>query len=161
MSQAARRLNSGKELENKLREALAEDMKRTASFFHRFYDTTSARNMLPTQPGDFLWVFPGAAVLMEAKSTVAGDSLLEMLRGGGDHARTQIAKHKLWLRAGHPTVFWWADLRTGDLEVHSGRRVVRAFNDKVPCTALLTGCLATIPGLLAELRHRLERGDDE
>ena len=103
--------NDGKLLERKLQEGLQRFTEQRPSFFHRFYDTRSARGLLPAQPGDFFWLLPGIpAILIEAKSTEEGTPLRDLI----DPA--QVGKHRLWRRAGHLTYLVYLQLDKDELQ---------------------------------------------
>lgn len=110
--------NDGKYLEERWQEALQEFATGNPSYTLRLYDAHAARGMLPAQPGDFIWTMPGAAVLVECKSTEKGEPLKKLLD------KQQIAKHRLWHRAGHPSLFVYGDLTTMESHLYDGRDVV-------------------------------------
>jgi len=65
---------------------------------HRFYDSRSAGSYLPNQPGDFLLVINGQAVLVEIKTSEKHSSLSSCF--SSHVSKTQLAHHRLWMRAG-------------------------------------------------------------
>lgn len=111
--------NDGTRLQGILQQALQAFQERTPSFFHRFADTRSARAFLQVQPGDFLWLLPGLpAILIEAKSTEVGASLVSLMTSG------QCGKHRLWHRARHTSAFVYADFSRDLLEWHDGKQAL-------------------------------------
>lgn len=116
--------NDGKRLEHKVQEALVKYAKSFPSFMYRFYDTRSAGSFLPAQPGDFFLLTPKQCFLIECKSSELGTPLLRMANAKTKTASTQRAKHKLWRRAGHATLYVYLDLRTERLEWHNGSYVL-------------------------------------
>lgn len=120
-------------------------------FGHRFPDTKSARgNFIQSQPGDFFLLVPGGSLLIECKSTIAHASLLA-LAWHGVVGKRQIAKHRLWQRAGHPSLYLYGDLVNKTFEWHTGDKVISKQH-----APLLFGCFkdleASIPKLLGLLK---------
>jgi len=78
---------------------------------HRFYDTRSAGDYLPSQPGDFMLLLGGVVILLELKSSEEHNSLRSCFSSAVPS--TQIAHHRLWHRAGSQNwfLFWGADGR--------------------------------------------------
>ena len=123
--------NSGELLEGKVRLALKTLQSKTKAFGHRFPDTKTARSgILPPQPGDFMLLVPGKAVLIECKSTNANTSLLSMAHKG-DVGKRQIAHHRLWNRSGNPSLYLWLDIKSGLIEIHLGSNVVDKLDKPV------------------------------
>lgn len=112
--------NDGKWLENSLQGALKKYCQQYPAIYHRFYDTHSARNPLPTQPGDFLLVTEGRTYLLECKSTVISTNIKTLAR----RTPAQIGKHKLWLRAGGLSRYVYLDLLLDKLVLIDGRELV-------------------------------------
>lgn len=113
--------NNGVYLERKLSESLAAWCRENKGFFYRFYDAKAARNLFPNQPGDFFWLIPGQAILLECKSTQTGENLIDLLE------QKQVAKHRLWLRAGHSTLFLYYNHLQDTFAFYWGEQVVTAF----------------------------------
>lgn len=147
--------NDGKVLEKALQDALADYQKRHRAKWHRFYDTHSARSILPQQPGDFMLLVPGASILIEAKSTDDGTPLLDMIRSSKS-GRTQIAEHRIWHRAGHPSVYIWGDLRTKEALVYDGPQVVAAYLNRAQVAPVLEGVIGGVMTLLDALVLRAQ-----
>lgn len=138
--------NDGKKLEKELSKALKEYCQGNHAYIHRFYDTRSASgNFLPAQPGDFLLLVPNFALLIECKSTQTGETLLSLAKKN----KAQLAKHKLWLRSGHPAVYLHLDERCDVLEWHDSSRVLAGENSPV-----LFGRLTDIGFSLKTFRSR-------
>jgi hypothetical protein len=124
-------VNDGDYLQAKLYSALADYVRYQPGFKYRFYDTKSTRgSFLPAQPGDFFLLVPEACFLIECKSSVAGVSLLSMAFKGAV-GKNQIAKHRMWHRAGHPSLYLYLDLASNRIEWHTGVNVVNKKNQPV------------------------------
>ena len=116
--------NNGEILQDKLQRTLSQFTSKNKGFDYRFYDTKTARSgFVPAQPGDFMLLIPNNAVLIECKSTKVGTKLLTMAHKG-NVGKLQIAKHRMWHRAGHPSLYLHLDLKTDAIEWHSGKNVV-------------------------------------
>jgi len=125
--------NNGKALEGQITAALKAYQADHAARCHRFADTTAAGGkFLGPQPGDFMLLVPGFSIMIEAKSTDCGAGLLSLIRSSAN-AKKQVAQHRMWHRAGHPSWYWWADVTAGEFRVYDGREVVRAqFGEAAP-----------------------------
>lgn len=111
--------NDGTALQDKVQAALKAFCETRKAFFYRFPDTKAARGRyLPAQPGDFMLLLPGRAILIECKSTEVSAPLKKLLDPG------QCGKHRLWWRSGHPSAFVYGDLQRNWVEWHDGRAVV-------------------------------------
>lgn len=110
--------NDGTKLESKVQDALKAYCANHLALWYRFPDSKAARNLIVNQPGDFMMTLPGAAILIECKSTWDGATFWSLLDA------TQLAKHRLWMRAGHPTTFFYANLRKGEVVLYRGDAVV-------------------------------------
>lgn len=123
--------NTGDKTQSLLAEALKTFCRHNPAFAHRFYDTKSARGaFIPGQAGDFFLLHPGQCLLLECKSTNIGESLIT-LAFHGPVGRKQIASHRLWHRAGHDSYYLYHDIRTGRMEWHNGKNVVKKIADPV------------------------------
>lgn len=128
--------NNGKWLEQAVDKALKAFQAEKPSFYHRFYDTTSAGGFLPAQPGDYFWLLPNTpAILLEVKSTEKSAPLRSLIKPG------QGGKHRLWHRSGHRSAFIYGDKVSGLLEWYWGEAV------------LSTGTGELAPGWRGELQH--------
>lgn len=119
--------NAGKFFENKVSQVFREWCVQNHGFFYKFPDTYMARNVLSTQPGDFLWLIPDKAILLECKSTEIGANVWDMAK----KTQTQMAKHRLWHRSGHPSAYLHCDLRSREVSVVSGLDVIEGNKNKV------------------------------
>lgn len=118
--------NNGKKLEARTTLTLKELTSKTRANYHRFTDKTQAMSgFVPAQPADFLLLVPGKAILVECKSTTSGTSLIAMAH----QEKTQIAEHKKWHRAEHPSIYVYLNLGTDRLEIHNGKNVVKKVNE--------------------------------
>lgn len=138
--------NDGSFLQNKLQGALKEHCKTFPCYWFRFYDSKSARGFLPAQPGDFLWLLPGQAVLIECKSSTREKTTLVSLAHHGPVGKCQLAKHKLWHRAGHPSIYLYYNIPEDRLAWHNGKDVIA--KDK---TTIFQGTLKALPESLRYL----------
>lgn len=142
--------NDGKLLEGKLQTALQDFMTNKPSFYYRFYDTQSAGNYLPAQPGDFLWLIPGVpAILVEAKSTEAHATLKKLVKP------EQRGKHRLWIRSKHLAAFVYADLVKDKMQWITSPSF---FNDKKPLP-LWEGSLDDASKMLEHIHKLYINGD--
>lgn len=93
----SRQRSYGKRFEREVHTALKELEQTRSLLVHRFYDTYSAGDYLPAQPGDFLIIYKGIPILLELK----GSCIHESLRACFSSAVTpnQIGSHILWNRA--------------------------------------------------------------
>lgn len=116
--------NDGTYLQDKLQEVLKTFTEYNRGFFYRFYDTKSTQGgFLPAQPGDFFLLVPAAGILIECKSTEVGTPLTTLAHHGKVGKR-QIAKHRMWHRAGHPSLYLYYNFKTKIFEWHKGESVV-------------------------------------
>lgn len=116
--------NNGEFLEGKLKAVLKVIQTNSRSFGHRFPDTKTAKSgIIPCQPGDFMLLVPGKAILIECKSTNANSGLISMAHKG-DVGKRQIAHHKLWHRSGNPSIYLWMNIKRDIIEFHDGKNVV-------------------------------------
>ena len=116
--------NNGELLEGKLRLALKTIQAKSYSFGHRFPDTKTAKSgMIPPQPGDFMLLVPGKAILIECKSTNANSGLIGMAHKG-EVGKRQISHHKMWHRSGNPSIYLWMNIKRDIIEFHDGKNVV-------------------------------------
>lgn len=133
--------NDGAYLQDKLAEAMKDYTANNKGFDHRFPDTKSARgNFIQAQPGDFFLLVPGSSILIECKSTVANATLLS-LAWHGTTGKRQIAKHRLWQRAGHPSMYLFGNLSDGrrkaTFEWHTGLNVINKINTPISSGGLI------------------------
>lgn len=145
------KVNDGKLFEGKVKNALQAFCNTYPAFYHRFPDTHAARGWLPAQPSDFLWAIPTDVFLLECKSTDKGEPIWRLLDDG------QLGKHRLWHRAGHPSLFLYADLHTKATEVWGGVDIVQfAHARKRPVEPILTGTMDNIAQLLTQIYNPTE-----
>ena len=91
----------GHEFQDLVQKNLLDHMRKAKSYTMRLYDTKSAGNFLPSQPGDFISIYQGLPILVEAKSSSKVSSLSQSraaLTSLFDNE--QLAKGRLWVRAG-------------------------------------------------------------
>jgi penicillin-binding protein-related factor A (putative recombinase) len=139
--------NDGKALEGKLSKALKTFEAKTKAFHYRIPDTSAARKgILPPAVGDYILLIPGKAVLIECKSTVTGIPLLTLAHKN----KVQIAHHRQWHRAGHPSLYLWYDIEVDKIEYHTGELVVQKVH-----YPLFTGKGREIQPALKEILEKL------
>lgn len=116
--------NDGTYAQDKLQAALKAYCQAHKGFYHRFPDTKSAGmfTFLKPQPADYLFVFPGCSLLIECKSTKVGERIVTMAHHG-EVGKRQVAKHKLWHRAGHPSLYLLYDYTLERFKFYDGRDV--------------------------------------
>lgn len=118
----------GKEFEGKLQVEMSARMQKSRAYCHRLYDTKSAGNYLPSQPGDFIYLVRGTAMLLEIKSSAKYPTLAGKRTPVTDlFDNEQIAKMRLWARAGGATVVVFMDQATNTIEVWDGKDVVQVY----------------------------------
>ncbi len=108
--------------EDKTRDKLKEIQETKPSAFHRFTDSKAAKTIVAAQPGDHMLLIPNKAVLIEEKASTKHESFrscLTMIEN------KQIAFHRIWHRAGHPSlVLFYSDL-TDKIEIWDGTLVAK------------------------------------
>lgn len=123
--QSMKKVNDGTKIQDKLYSAMKSYVSTNPGFVYRFYDTKSAGSYLPAQPGDFFLLVPGGCLLIECKSSASGIQLLTMAH----KSKVQIAKHRLWHRAQHYSLYVYHDTRNDKVEWHLGSYVVNKMNN--------------------------------
>ena len=142
--------NDGSYLQDELAEALKHYMSYYPAFYWRWPDTKSARgNFLKAQPGDFGLLIPEHCFLIECKSSVVHASLLSLAHHG-KVGKNQIAKHRMWHRSGHYSLYLYGDVTHDTYEWHSGQNVVRKINKP-----LMVGSIPQLKHKLPELLKRI------
>lgn len=129
--------NDGKRMEAKLQTALMELQKTCTAYVHRFYDTHSARNLLPNQPGDFMVLVPDKCLLIEVKSY--GEDMTP-----SQFQARQLAKHILWRRAAHPSWFVIHNTSTDLVKIVDAREIEEFTVSGDPYTPLWVGDFSLI-----------------
>lgn len=153
--------NDGKELERLVSKELSAHKSANNSHFIRFYDATSSGGGAGHRnAGDFQWLLPGAAVLIECKSTVRGDMDFYKLMMLSKKNIGQMARHRLWHRAGHPSIYIYADIVGGVVIVYGGCSVVAAIDNKDPfmLSILAVKGLNSLEGLFNEISDKVKQG---
>ena len=112
-------INTWQDLERVIENFLKERQKTMPLFFHRFYDTRSSGNYLPSQPSDFLVIHNGKTHFIEAKFSEVHESL----RSGFANAvrAEQTASARLVKRAGANYVFLFYSKVANHFEVWDGK----------------------------------------
>ena len=108
--------------EDKVRDALKEIQQAKPATFHRFTDSKAAKTIVAAQPGDHMLLIPDKAVLIEEKASTKHESVRSCLTMIDT---LQIAFHRKWHRAGHPSiVIFYSDL-TDRIELWDGTLVAK------------------------------------
>ena len=98
--------NSWKEFHDLVWDAINVLKTEQGAFSYAFPDSYAARGQfMQAQPGDMMLLWPRRAILIEVKYSEVHLDILSMLKSEGAHAKRQLAKHRLWHRAGHPSLF--------------------------------------------------------
>ncbi len=117
----------GHDFQDAVQGVLSELPETTPTFFHRLYDSRSAGGYLPSQPGDFICLHKGRAVLIEAKSSGELESLAEGRGFTNLFDSFQVVKMRLWTRAGGAAFVIFQHHQTGDMEVWDGNYIAECF----------------------------------
>ena len=117
--------NDGKQAELIVRNALKYlECNRRATFI-RLYDTTSAGNLLPEQPGDYV-VHMGVGCLLEVKSSIEHGTLSACTMRS-TFSRGQMLGAKLWLRSKAAALVIFHKKGDDFVELWETCRVIEAF----------------------------------
>ena len=116
--------NDGTILQDRVQEILEHLQRYAPAFAHRYTDTKAARNFVRPQPADFLFACPLGVYSIECKSSV--EPTLAKAWKNDERHRVQIAKHRLWMRAGQKSLFFFWHVGSAVIDVHPGERVVEA-----------------------------------
>lgn len=118
----------GKDFEGKVQDYLRSMERKRRVITLRLYDTRSAGNYLPAQPGDFVTVAHSKPFLIEAKSSEVHRSL------AGKRAPLtslfdpeQVAKMRLWKRAGAKVWVIFQSQETKLIELWDGAYIGECF----------------------------------
>jgi len=118
----------GKDFEGRVQEGLQSFMSKKKTVTLRLYDTRSAGNYLPAQPGDFVTVYEGRPALIEAKSSTACESLSNDRKALTSlFDKEQIAKMRLWHRAGSSVSVIFKCHHRDLIEVWDGSYIAECF----------------------------------
>lgn len=118
----------GKEFEGEVQDELQSYQARHPTVTLRLYDTRSAGNYIPSQPGDFISVYFGNVNLLEVKSSLS-HCTLEGKRAPLTELfdAEQVAKMRLWHRAGANVWVIFKDQNSDHIEVWSGNYIAHCF----------------------------------
>ena len=150
--------NSGKLLEVKVSEALRKHQEQQGSHFIRLYDATSSGGRGYKQVGDFIWLLPDKAVLIECKSTDTGLSFSEILKS--KTSKEQIPHHKLWQMSGHPSIYIYLNQPTQDVQIFDAAQVFSIFSNtatKPVLNFMSSGTLRFLDRILSDIACKLKR----
>lgn len=118
----------GKEFEADVGAKLKELVAVKPAYLHRLYDSTSAGAILPSQPGDFIFLYEGAAWLIEVKSSGKFDSLAGKRETLKLFSTDQVVKMRLWYRAGGNVAVIFQSHETKAIELWHGLYIANCFN---------------------------------
>jgi len=119
-------INDGKVSEKVVRDALLMMQEKKRAVFVRLYDTTSAGNYLPGQPGDFIVHAGGRGCLLEVKSSFKYGSLLDTTMRSV-FSEEQIKGARLWARSGAVTLCVFHHVGKNFVEIWEMKNVVEAY----------------------------------
>ena len=108
--------DKGKDFEEDVRKELIYLQDNHRALCHRFYDTHSAGGFLPPQPGDFLSMIGGHALVIECKFSEKEPSLNRKYLSSSVKDE-QVAAMRLWMRAGASAIYLFKSELTQVLEV--------------------------------------------
>lgn len=118
----------GIDFQGEIQKGLEERQATICCVSHRLYDTRSAGAYLPSQPGDFITVCEGVPSLIEVKSSDKYPSLAGARSPVTQLFDTeQVAKMRLWIRAGARAVVVFEDQKTREIEVWRGDHIASTF----------------------------------
>ena len=141
--------NDGKLLESAVYAALFNHQHKHKSHFVRFFDQTSFGGRGHRLPGDFLWLLPNKAVLIECKSTVGAKNLVQLIKSTKKSV-DQLPRHTLWHIAKHPSLYIYYSAEAAKVSAYCGESVIRAVRAKNFTLLVELGCsgLRGVPQLL-------------
>lgn len=122
--------------EGEVETALKEIQATQAAMWHRFTDSKAARNLVKAQPGDHMLIIWGIPILIEEKCSIKYDSLRKGF--SALWPKKQAAKHRLWHRAGGPSLIIFCDydqavaLDFHRVEIWKGEPLARARSTGSP-----------------------------
>ena len=105
-------------LEQAIHEELVKAQMNLPLACHRYYDTKSAGNIIPKQPGDFQTCVRGVTVLVEAKFSSVHKSLRSCF--AGSVPGHQLASARIWTRAGAGYIILFYSAMSGLVEIWDG-----------------------------------------
>ena len=129
--------NDGKKLELAVQEALRFHQTASKLHFFRMYDATSSGGRGHAQDGDFVWLLPNKAMLIECKSTETSKDLLALIKSNSKN-KQQLMRHKLWHLSGHSSLYVYGNLLSQQVATYTGESVmemVSTGNESPPLTA--------------------------
>ena len=118
----------GHEFQDEVQKKLMEHMRTAPSYTMRLYDTKSAGAYLPSQPGDFISIYKGLPILVEAKSSGNVSSLSQNRSALQLFDNEQLAKSRLWIRAGGSASAIFRCQQSKNLEVWDMGYIRDCFN---------------------------------
>lgn len=142
----------GKWLEGKVQTAMREIQAEHHAVYYRFPDTHSARNFLPSQPGDHLFAIDGRVYLIEEKCSEKH----RLLESGFSSlwGKKQAAFHRIWNRAGIKSLIIFAYKPEGLVYIWDSAPLakLRSEGKRIPgdMSPLAFGKVTDLGGLLLE-----------
>jgi hypothetical protein len=120
-----RKVNDGKQAELIVRNALKFLETNRRATHIRLYDTTSAGNLMPDQPGDYI-VHMGIGCLLEVKSSIEHDTLSDCVMRN-TFTTSQMLGARMWLRSKAAALVIFHKKGSDFVELWETARVVEAF----------------------------------
>jgi len=109
------KIHKWQDLEQAVQTTLATEQKRKPLVWHRFFDTKSAGNFMPNQPGDFYAGYLGKGWLIECKFSGIHESLRQCFSSAME--AHQLASGRIWTRAEHRAIVIFYAKISGLVEV--------------------------------------------
>ena len=152
----------GNWFEGVIQDALKEIQATHPATWHRFTDSKAARSIVQAQPGDFLFIYGGVPILIEAKCSIKYDNL----RSGFSSLwpKRQAAMHRKWHRAEAPSWIIFCDYDETNKYEHDNCAEIwqgvplasaRSIGQKIPINVEPMTC--RVSGLEKALLHCAER----
>lgn len=120
----------GKWFEEQCEPHLKKLCSRRGRMFYPFPDSRGSRGTVSAQPGEYMLLIGGKAVLLELKATKKHKTfrscMAAMVRD------SQYGWHKKWHLSGNPSYFIFYSDITKDIQVWNGKDIVKARSDKKP-----------------------------
>ncbi len=98
--------------------------------FYKFPDTRSSRGLIPAQPGEFMILIGGKAILIECKASAKHKTFRSCM--SGMVRDSQYGWHKRWQLSGNPSVFLFYSEVVNAIEVWDGETILLARKNKKP-----------------------------
>lgn len=103
------------DLEQEVQNTLQAEQRRKPLVWYRFFDTRSAGNFMPNQPGDFFAGYKGKGWLIECKFSAVHESLKQCFSSAVE--THQLASGRIWHRAEQGAIIVFYAAISGTVEV--------------------------------------------